>query len=161
MKKKNSKLSYLVVPLIAVVTLTMGNYATNLGLSGWYQILKLPDFTPDGLFIGIIWAVIYILTTISVLIYINKVGEKDERYNAVLGLFGINALLNILWSFIFFAWHSLDWAVYEMIILEITNAMLVVYIWKRSKLASILLWPYLIWVGFATYLAIQILILNS
>ena len=160
MRKSTFRANYIIVPLITIVTSLIGGYATSLGLMSWYQGLILPAIAPAGNIIGFIWTVIYILTTISALIYVNKAGSKDKNYNVVISLFIANAVLNALWSFVFFAWHSLGGAIIEMIILEITNIALIIYIWKRSNIAAYLLLPYLIWVAFATYLAIQIFLLN-
>ena len=47
-----------------------------------------------------------------------------------------------------------------IIILWITILVLIKIFWEINKLSSILLWPYLAWVSFATVLNLAILILN-
>lgn len=160
--KTKFKLNYIVIPAIAVAVMLVGGYATGIGLSGWYQTLELPSITPDGQVIGTIWTIIYTLITISVLIYVNgKKTKKDKERKTILLLFAINAALNVLWSFVFFVLRSLDGAVYEMIALEITTILLIIYLWRRSLYSSLLLFPYAAWVAFATYIAIQTLLLNG
>ena len=155
-----NKIKYLIIILVVVGVSLAGGYATSLGLESWYPSLKFPSFVPSGSFIGLVWTVIYILSAISAMIFFGKDRKKTENYSAVLTLFIANAILNLLWSFIFFAWHNIEWAFYEMLVLEATNLFLIIYSWKSSKISSVLLIPYLLWVGFASYLTLQILFLN-
>ncbi|MBU1131573.1 tryptophan-rich sensory protein [Patescibacteria group bacterium] len=152
------KINYFIIPLITVLVSLSGSLLTNSGMD-WYDTLNLPAVTPLGSFIGLVWTVIFILTAISALLVWNK-AARDNRFKLIIILFIANALLNIFWSFLFFYQHLILAAVIEMIILEITVLILIYLIWKINKTASWLLAPYAVWVIFATYLAVQILLLN-
>lgn len=158
------KLNYLLVPLITVLVAFSGSSFTNQGLSSWYNNLHLPAIAPPGWLIGLMWTVIYILTTVSALILWNLTSDKwaqwQGRYWLIWFLFALNAFLNAYWSYLFFAKHLIGWAVVEMLLLEATNIALIFLSWKFSKTASLLLLPYFFWVGFATYLAFLIYKLN-
>lgn len=149
------KLNYIIIPLIVIFVSLIGSFFTNLGMD-WYEKLTLPLIAPPGGFIGMVWTVIFILSTISALIFWNK----TNRSKLIVILFLINAFLNLFWSFLFFFQGLILVAIIEMIVLELTVILLAVLLWKYSKKASILLWPYALWVVFATYLAFQIYILN-
>ena len=74
----------------------------------------------------------------------------------VIGLYVANAVLNILWSYIFFDRRKLGWAVVEAVVLAASVVALIVALWSTMRFAAIVLLPYLVWVVFATYLAYNI-----
>jgi translocator protein len=75
--------------------------------------------------------------------------------------FGTQLILNVLWSFLFFGLRSPQLAFLEIIILLISIVVTIVIFSKISKLAAILMLPYAGWVTFASFLNLQIWLLNS
>lgn len=136
----------------------LGSWLTGQGME-WYDTLNLPGFTPPGYVISIVWTIIFILGTVSALLFWNK-AKKGRDFGRVAWLFSLNAVLNVLWSYVFFVNHSLGLAVLEMTLLNLTTLLLMTLIKKTSKTAALLLLPYFLWVSFATYLAYQIWMLN-
>jgi tryptophan-rich sensory protein len=67
----------------------------------------------------------------------------------------------VLWSFLFFGLRSPQLAFVEIIILWISIAATIVIFSKISKLSALLLLPYGAWVTFASFLNLQIWLLNS
>lgn len=154
MKLKNIfRPSVLVIALIAIAVSVIGGTATGGGMD-WYMTLEKPSITPPGLVISVAWTIIYILTAISAIVVWQRF-KRDATLKWIIGIFIANALLNGLWSFIFFRWHLIGLAIIEMILLEISTLALIFLIWPRSRAAAILLAPYAIWVLFATFLAYQ------
>lgn len=167
------KPNYLFIPLITVAVALLGSSVTITGDASWYQtILIKPDITPPNWVFPIAWNVIFILTTISALIVWNMGPEKkkflwffdmhkeDKGFIAIISLFIANAILNVLWSYLFFGMQNILCAFIEIFFIEATLIALISLIYKRSKLASLLLLPYALWVGFATYLNYLILVIN-
>ena len=152
------KINYFIIPLITLIVAFSGSFLTSGGMA-WYKTIKLPKIAPPGYFIGIVWTIIFILTTISALLFWNK-APRDSRFNTIAIIFLINAFLNVFWSYLFFNQHQILASIIEMIILDITVIVLIFFLWPISKLASYLLMPYAAWVAFATYLAYRILLLN-
>ena len=144
---------------IALVSFS-GSWFTSLGLD-WYNNLNLPSFTPAGSVIGLIWSIIFFLILVSLILFIRRNKERKEfLYRVIILLFVISGLLNILWSAVFFYWQAILWSILEMMFLNLVNLVLIILLWQKNKLSSILLWPYFIWVSFATYLAYSIWLLN-
>jgi tryptophan-rich sensory protein len=90
---------------------------------------------------------------------------NDKDSNVVQKKTGIVAFmtqlsLNFLWSFIFFKWHEMGWALTEMIFLWVAIVINIVLFYKIRKLAAYILIPYLSWVSFATFLTFTIWQLN-
>jgi len=153
------KLNYIFIPLIMIVVSALGSLVTSNNMD-WYDALIVPSFTPPGFLIGTVWTVLFILATISALIVWNS-AQRNKIFKWIVAFFILNALLNVLWSYIFFGQQMVLFSIIEMILLNITVIILVILIWPISKLASSLLIPYTIWVTFATFLAYQIFILNK
>lgn len=155
------KLNYIVIPLITVVVAWVGSLFTSSGInSGWYDSIVKPSWTPPGALIGAVWTVLFILAAISALIVWNK-AKRNSWFWWVIGVFVINAVLNVLWSFLFFGEHLIGTAIWEAALLGATVVALIILIWPISRLASLLLVPYAGWVAFATYLTYTVSILNK
>lgn len=150
------KLNYIIIPLVAVIISALGGYFTSLGLKDWYSGLVLPSFTPPGSTIGLIWTIIYILSTIACLIVFNTF--KDRKF--LIKLFILNAILNCAWSLLFFTFHLVFDAFLWAILLAVSVFVIIVFSYKKSKLVALLMLPYLLWGSFASYLNYTIYILN-
>ncbi|MBT3704155.1 tryptophan-rich sensory protein [Candidatus Peregrinibacteria bacterium] len=153
------KPNYILIPLIAIAIAVGGSMLTGAGMEWYETTLIKPDLTPPKIAFPIAWNLIFVCTTISALIIFNK-AKKNKHYKILLILFTANAILNVLWSYLFFGIGDVQAALIEMIFIEATIIALMVLMWKNFRLATGLLIPYLLWVGFATYLTYQILNLN-
>lgn len=152
------KAYYLVAPLFVVLTAMAGSVITDQGMS-WYKTLSFPSFAPPGSFIGMVWTIIFILATIAVIIYLNK-NLKSKKRSVIVLLFLINALLNVAWSSLFFGHGLIGASLIEMFFLNATILILIILMWRSSRISSILLIPYFLWVSFASYLTYLIWGLN-
>jgi len=152
------KLNFILIPLITLVVAVIGSMITSRNMD-WYRHLQLPDFTPPGWIIGIVWTVLFILATISALIVWNGTTHQGI-FTIIISIFIINAILNVGWTYIFFGQHILYLAIWEAITLCLSTIALAVLIWPYSSTASYLLWPYALWTGFASVLTISIWQLN-
>lgn len=154
------KIGYVIAILAVALVSFIGGNITDKGMI-WYEELNLPSFTPPGYFIGIVWTIIFVLSAVSIILFLRHNKEKKElRFNSIIIFLILNGLLNILWSFIFFGQGLVLLSVVEMCALNVVNLILIVLLWQENKLSSILLWPYFLWVSFATYLAYSIYLLN-
>ncbi|MCX6744559.1 MAG: tryptophan-rich sensory protein [Candidatus Parcubacteria bacterium] len=153
------KWSYLVIPITVFLTAFIGSTLTDPN-SSWYKSLKLPSFAPPGYVIGMVWTVIFILCAISLLIMWNKL-PHNTLFWWIIGIFVVNAILNIGWSLLFFNQHLILASILEMILLEASTIAIIILAWPLSRLAAGLLLPYGAWVAFATYLAMNIYQLNK
>ena len=79
----------------------------------------------------------------------------------MLGLFAVNALLNVLWSELFFTVKRPDWALAEVVPFWLSILALILVLWPVSRDAGWLLMPYLVWVLFAGCLNLAIVRLNA
>ena len=152
------KLNYIAIPLVTVAVSLGGSWLTSGGMN-WYHTLDLPAIAPPGSVIGLVWTIIFILATVSALIFWNR--SKPGARSAIAALFIVNALLNICWSLIFFRLHLIGFSIIEMVALNLTTLALIILMWKPALVSALLLVPYFGWVSFATYLAYSIWTLNE
>lgn len=153
------RLNYVIIPLIAVAVAMTGGWLTSGGMD-WYKTIKLPTWTPSGSFIGLVWTIIFILSAIAALIVWNQT-PHNYRFWWIIGLFLLNAVLNVFWSYLFFNQHQISPATFEAALLGLNVIMLIIFIWPVAYRAALLLVPYAAWVIFATYLNYLIWILNK
>jgi len=157
------KANYIIIPLITIITAGVGSWITSAGMD-WYHKIKLPAFTPSGSFIGMVWTIIFILAAISALLVWNSrmvlPGSFYMLKEGVMTLFILNAVLNVVWSLLFFNMHFIAAAAWEAGLLGLSVVALFILIWPISRLAAWLLAPYAAWVAFATYLTYTVWALN-
>jgi benzodiazapine receptor len=152
-----TKPNYIIIPLATVATAGIGSIITSAGMN-WYNGISKPSFTPPGSFIGTVWTILFVLSTIAALIVWNK---AENRKNIIGAAFIINALLNIGWTGLFFGLHLIGPAITEAGLLGLSVLTLIILAWPVSRFAAWLLAPYLAWVSFATYLTYSIWVVNK
>lgn len=146
------------VPIgVALLLGVAGGFLTDIG--PWYRDLKKPRLNPPNWLFGPAWTIILGLAAWSAIIAWNASGNEREQRLVIL-LYSGNALLHLLWSPLFFKFKRPDWALVEVAFLWASLLALVVGIAPISGFASHLIWPYLAWVTFATWLNWQIVRLN-
>ena len=135
-----------------------GSLFTTPQIPGWYQTLQKPIFNPPSWLFAPVWTSLFLLMGVSV--YFIWSEPKNSKRNILLGLFIFQLFLNLFWSILFFGLQSPILALIEIIILWFAILICVIGFWKINKISSILLWPYLAWVSFASILNYYIFILN-
>ena len=136
----------------------LGALVTELG--PWYYALKKPSWQPPDWLFGPAWTLIFGLAAVAgVLAW--RGTDSRAGHARILWLFGVNAILNVGWSWLFFRLHRPDWALFEVGFLWLSIVALMVGLWPYSKTASWLLVPYLAWVSFASVLNLAIVRLNQ
>ena len=127
-------------------------------MNQWYQSLEKPPLTPPDWVFGPVWTILYVMIALSIFMFF-KNGKSSSGYSIYV-LLGIHLIANFAWTTIFFGLRLPSWALLDLVILDITLMLLIINFWQVSKVSSILLWPYLSWVLFATYLNAGIYLIN-
>lgn len=147
-----------VATVAALCVAALGATITDLG--PWYQALTKPVWNPPDVLFPMGWTVIYALITIAG-ITAWRAAPTAAVSEWIIGLFALNGFLNISWSLIFFRLQRPDWALYELTLLWLSIAVLIVFCGRFSKSAALLLVPYLAWVSFAGALNWAVVQLNA
>lgn len=136
----------------------IGSLATIPNIPSWYAALDKPWFNPPNWIFGPVWTTLYILMGVS--LYLVWVTPSKRRKQAAYILFGAQLFLNTLWSIVFFGLHAPFVAIGIILMLLISLIVTMRLFWDLSKLAALLLVPYVAWVSFASCLNIAIAVLN-
>jgi tryptophan-rich sensory protein len=80
--------------------------------------------------------------------------------NLAIVAFLIQVALNAAWSWVFFSFHSPRGGLVVIAALWLAIVLTIVAFWQVDRTASVLLWPYLLWVSFAAILNWEIERLN-
>lgn len=136
----------------------LGQMLTDLG--PWYRALRQPEWKPPDWAFGVIWTSIFVLLVVAGVMAWRRTANAAQRVQ-LLALFGINSMLHVLWSLLFFTVKRPDWSMWELPLLWLSIVALIVTIWRLSKVASALLLPYLIWVTIAGFLNYENVVLNG
>ena len=123
----------------------------------WYNSLTKPLFTPPSIVFTVAWSFLYLTIFISLLVYASTPSEnKRSGY-----LFFVAQLLfNFLWSPVFFGLKNILSALVVILLIDIFTILTIRKFFTVSKLSAVLLFPYMLWLIFATYLNFAFLILN-
>ena len=114
----------------------------------FYAQLNKPSWAPPAGVFGPVWTVLYALMGVAAWLVWRSPGPK----RAALTLFGAQLAANALWSWLFFAWHRGALAAVEILVLLALIVAMIVAFWRISRLAALLMVPYLLWVSFASVL---------
>ncbi|KEO86117.1 TspO [Erythrobacter sp. JL475] len=148
----------IVAAIAAAIVAVLGATITDLG--PWYQGLAKPSWNPPDWVFPIGWTLIYALNTAAI-VSAWRAAPTPRVSDTVIGLFALNAFLNITWSMIFFRIQRPDWAFIEVLLLWLSILALIMYSWRVSKSAALLFLPYLFWVTFAAALNWAVVDLNG
>ncbi len=148
---KKSKINWKVLIssfiIIAIVAYLGSLFTSQSTTSSWYQEIK-PSITPPNYVFPIVWAILFIMVAIS--LYFSWTSSRDKAKTA--GVFGVNFLLNILWSVFYFGMRLPSLAFLEIIFLWLSILWMLITTYRVSKKAFWLLIPYFLWVTFASIL---------
>lgn len=143
---------------LLIVFLVVGGigsiFTSNNTNTAWYSSIK-PSITPPNWVFPIAWNILFLMISFSLYFAWTDSRNKKQKTKVVL-LFGINFILNIWWSVLFFGLKLLQLAFVEVILFWFSILALILFTRKISKKSAWLLIPYLLWVAFAsvlTYLA--------
>lgn len=137
----------------------IGVFFTIDSIPTWYAALNKPSFNPPNSIFAPVWTILYVMMGISMFL-IWKEGLKNKDVKNAFIFFIIQLVLNALWTIVFFGAHSALGGLIIIVLLWITVLYCIISFRKISRIASVLLIPYLLWITFATLLNYYILILN-
>ena len=144
----NKKLSVFVFTFLALILggLSSSNTAEDI----WYQELTKSSLNPPGYVFGIVWPILYLLMGITFW----------RTYDVIKNLFFVQLFLNAIWSWLFFNFHLPVISLFDIWLLIFINIKIFFIILKIDKLAAFIHTPYILWLFFASYLNLFIVLNN-
>jgi len=141
---------------LSVVTLGMGGWLTSLGFGTWYDELKKPWFQPPGWVFSPVWTVLFVLLAFATW----QVARSGRAAKTALRWYGVQLVLNVGWSLLFFTLHLPGWALLEILALDIVVIAMVFHYARLRPAAGFMLVPYACWLMLATAINAWIVVYN-
>lgn len=156
---KIKKLNLLIISiLLSQAAGGIGSLATASAIPNWYTTLNKPFFNPPNWLFGPVWLILY--TMMGIALYLIWRKKPTKKTNFARNLFFVHLLINALWSLVFFGLKNLGLALVVITTLWLMIAWLIKLFCPIDKRASWLIFPYLLWVTFASLLNYAIWRLN-
>jgi translocator protein len=155
--KKNGDIAAIISILMLCVGLS--SYYTQTGMGWYHQSIIKPALTPPDWVFTIVWGVIFISTSIAAFL-LSRLYRHTAAWRSIAMLFIIAAGLTAAWSYLFFHHHSMQLALVDAIILQLTVLLAISLTWNSAREIALLLLPFALWLCMALYLNYQVMILN-
>lgn len=124
----------------------------------FYVRLARPFWAPPGWLFGPVWSLLYALMGVAAWLVWRQRGFRAARW--ALALYLVQLAANSLWTWLFFAWRLGAIAFIEILVLWLLVLGTIRAFRGTSRLAALLLWPYLAWLTFAAALAFSVWRMN-
>lgn len=125
----------------------------------WYKEISKPSFNPPSWVFGPVWTLLFSLMGIA--LYLVWVSPSSRVRTIALVLFGVQFVLNILWSYLFFGLNNPLWSLIEIFVLLFFILLTGIYFYMVNGFVGYLMVPYFLWVSFASFLNWAIWSLNG
>lgn len=124
----------------------------------WYESLRKPSWRPPNWLFAPAWTVLYAMIAVSGWL-VWTTASPGERL-LPMSVYGLQLVLNAIWSGVFFGMKRMKLALGEMALLWLSIAVNIAVFWPLHKMAALMLVPYLAWVSFAFMLNRALVKLN-
>ncbi len=132
-------------------------YFQSDAIENWYPALNKPPLTPPNIAFPIAWNILYVLMGVSIGLILIK---DDPQKSFFVKLFAVQLLFNFLWSILFFYLQNPLLGLIDILLLDAVVLFYIIKSYNSFRASSILFMPYLLWISFATYLNLYILMYN-
>jgi len=152
------KILVVVIPIgICFLLGWIASYFQADSVQNWYPYLNKPAINPPSTIFPVAWSILYVCMGLSIGLLINS---NSNRKPFFITLFSVQLLLNFAWSFLFFVFRNPLLGAIDIVLLAIVIIYYTLKVYPVSKISAYLFIPYILWVGFATYLNVYILLHN-
>jgi len=127
-------------------------------MNNWYKNLNRSKLSPPSWVFGIVWPILYLLMTVSFIIV--QRNKKCFPFCSPLVFFIIQLGFNLIWTTLFFKMKLPLLALVDLMLTIIFTFITYYQFNTISKFGSYLLLPYMMWMCFAFYLNLHIVIYN-
>lgn len=125
-----------------------------------YADLDKPFLSPPAAVFPVVWTILYLLMGFGAyLVFSQK--EKSGRQTMGLIAYYLQLFMNFFWSIIFFNQKAYLIAFFLLLIMMIAVTIMLINYKVVSKLAFLMNVPLLVWLFFAGYLNLGVIVLNG
>ncbi len=132
---------------------TWGNFPN---VREWYPTLNKPSWTPPSGLFAPVWSTLYVMMAVAVW----RAWRTARAAGSLLRGYGVQLVLNALWSVLFFKFKQPVWGLVDIVVLLAVLLWMQRALWRADRLAGLFWLPYVLWVAFATALNAAIVAMN-
>jgi len=153
---KNKFLSFTLFFILTYSASFIGGLATISFKEPWYSQLTKSIFNPPDWIFAPVWTTLYLMMTLAIWLYWHS---KNRDMNTIY-IYFIHILFNTTWSIVFFAFHNILLALFNLMILLCLIIILILRFKRVNYVSAYLMIPYLLWSFYALFLNFNLLVLN-
>lgn len=152
---RSQLLGLLVFLAASALVAGLGGLATGTNVNGWYAAAGKAPWSPPNWLFGPVWTLLYTAMAVAAWLVWRRRAEKSR---AALAAYGVQLVLNLLWTPVFFGLYPALgtpalWIAFLIIVaLAVAVAGTVLRFGPISRTAGLLMLPYLSWIVFASSL---------
>lgn len=156
---KRVSIGILIISIL--IPLLVGGISAALSSKGMvnYGTMAKPPLSPPSWVFSVAWTILYFMMGLAA--YFVMVSGMDLRTRTIaLTFYGIQLAMNFMWSIIFFNRQAYLFAFVWLIVMWCLVIISAVKFFPISKIAGMLMIPYILWLTFAAYLNLGAYILS-
>ena len=139
---------------------TAAGIITAQSIPTWYGTLQKPAWNPPEALFGPIWAALYLLMGVALVLVRHSPVDQRSRRRAE-AIFGLQLALNFAWTMIFFGGRSISAGLVAVVLLWASVVATIREFGRVRRSAALVLLPYLAWATLAVVLNAEIWRLNA
>lgn len=148
---KKIRVSSLIIALLLPVIVGMISSALASKGMDAYSTMDKPPLSPPAWVFPVAWTILYLMMGLaSYYVAVAEVNLRDQLL--ALMFYVLQLAMNFMWSIIFFNWEQYLFAFIWLAIMWGIVVLCVIRFYSISKVASLLMVPYVAWLTFAGYL---------
>ncbi len=151
MNAENKNRLSLIIWIVALIVIgSVIGSLTKPEISTWYSTLNRSTLTPPNYVFPVAWTILYgIIGACGWLIWRNQAFPK---LSIIKTLYVAQLILNWSWTPLFFHCHLTGLSLVVLVAMDILVCALICIAYRKIKVVSLLMIPYLSWILFASYL---------
>ncbi len=152
---QNKNYFSLIIWIVALITIggVIGSL-TKPEISTWYSTLNRSTLTPPNYVFPVAWTILYGI--IGVCGWFIWRSQAFPKLSIIKTLYVAQLILNWSWTPLFFHYHLTGLSLVVLVAMDILVATIIWLSYRKIRLVSVLMMPYLLWILFATYLNLYI-----
>ena len=151
MNAENKTYLSLIIWIVALIAIggVIGSL-TKPEISTWYSTLNRSTLTPPNYVFPIAWTILYGI--IGICGWLIWRGPSFRKLSVIKTLYLTQLILNWSWTPLFFGFHLTGLSLVVLGTMDILVFALICLAYRKMKVVSLLMIPYLSWILFASYL---------
>ena len=125
----------------------------------YFELLSKPPLSPPPWVFGPVWTVLYLMIGLSLYTFWQSRAKAEAKKTGYL-FFILQMVANFFWSLFFFGLENPLLGLINILLLDLLVIGNIYFFSRLSRPAAWLLIPYLLWICFASYLNLVIVLIN-